>query len=191
MVGVVEGLLADDAFLLHLQIAVEGGLVHGQVGGGGVHLVLLDVGFVGADIGLGGGQLRALRVHLRHDFLLIELRQLLALVDLVVDVDVELFDDAGGLGFDLDLGDGLDFAGGHDRAGDVAALDLGDAVGVDLGAFDQAGGHNAQHQHNQRARRSRSRSKTLCFSLTPSATSRVLRELSRKVLEAPEWIHEG
>ena len=50
-----------------------------------------------------------------------------------VDVGVELGDDAGRLAFDLDLEDGLDLAGGDDGAGDVAALDLTELRGLELG----------------------------------------------------------
>ncbi len=56
----------------------------------------------------------------------------------VIDVDVELFDDAGGFGFDFDFGDGLDFAGGNDGASNVSASDLGDLVGIDGSARDHA-----------------------------------------------------
>jgi len=71
-------------------------------------------------------------------------------MDLIIDVDVELFHNAGGLGLDLDFGDGLNFACGHDGAGDVSALNLGDAIGVDLRALDQTGCHDAEHQDNQK-----------------------------------------
>src|SRR5208282_246515 len=125
------GLLAHDTFFLHFEIPVEGGFVHRQVRGGGVDPVLLDVGLISADIGFRGGQLGALGVDLGDDFLLVELGQLLALVDVVIDVDVQLFHNAGGLGLDLNLGNGLDLAGGHDRTGDVATLNFGDAIGVD------------------------------------------------------------
>ena len=90
---------------------------------------------IGGDVGFGGGQLRALRVNLGHDLLLIELRQLLALVDAVVDVDIELFHDAGGLDLDFDLGDGLDFAGGDHGARHIAARHFGQPVGIDLRAL--------------------------------------------------------
>jgi hypothetical protein len=89
--------VAHDAQLFHLQIAVQCGLVHGQVGSGGVHLVLLDIGLAGGYIGLGGGQLGPLRRDLRQNLLLIELRQLLPLVHIGVDVHKELFHDSGGL----------------------------------------------------------------------------------------------
>ena len=49
----------------------------------------------------------------------------------VVDVGIELGDDAAGLGFDLDFGDGLDLAGGHDRAGDVAHFGGAQLGGID------------------------------------------------------------
>uniref|UniRef100_E6PZ27 Uncharacterized protein n=1 Tax=mine drainage metagenome TaxID=410659 RepID=E6PZ27_9ZZZZ len=51
-------------------------------------------------------------------------------MDGIVDVDKELFDDAGGFGFDFDLSDRGDLAGSYDRAGNVAALHLGELVGV-------------------------------------------------------------
>ena len=54
LLGVVEGLLGDYAVLGHLEGAVVGVLVHGEVGGFGVDLVVLDGGFGGAGVGLGG-----------------------------------------------------------------------------------------------------------------------------------------
>lgn len=51
-----------------------------------------------------------LGVNLRQDLLLIELREGLSLVDLVIDIRVKLFDDARRLAFDLNLGDGLNFS---------------------------------------------------------------------------------
>ena len=48
-------------------------------------------------------------------------------------------DDAGGFGFDLDLGDGLDFAGGDDGTGDVAALGFAELGGLEFGVV-AAGG---------------------------------------------------
>ncbi len=148
LVGVVQRLVAHDAFLLHLQVAIQRGLVHGQIGGRRVHLVLLDIGLVGGHIGLGGGQLRALRIHLRQNLHLVELRQLLALLHPVVDVHVELFHDARGLAFDLDLGDGLNLAGGHHRPRHVAARNLGQLVGIDGGALGQPHQRKAQQQHH-------------------------------------------
>jgi hypothetical protein len=40
----------------------------------------------------------------------------------VVDVGIEFGDDAAGLGFDLDFGDGLNLAGGDDRARYIAEV---------------------------------------------------------------------
>ena len=64
MLRVVEGLLGDDAVLGHRNGAVVGVLVHGEVGGFGVDLVVLDgglgcvgVGFCGGEVGLLGGYL--------------------------------------------------------------------------------------------------------------------------------------
>ena len=50
-------------------------------------------------------------------------------MDHVVDVHVELFHDAGGLGLDLDLGDRLNLARGHDGARHIAARHLGQPLG--------------------------------------------------------------
>src|SRR5471030_92448 len=52
-------------------------------------------------------------------------------MDRVIDVGVEFGDDAAGLGFNLDFCDGLDLAGGDDRARDVA-----DVSGAELGGID-------------------------------------------------------
>ena len=132
LLGVVEGLLGDYAVLGHLEGAVVGVLVHGQVGGFGVDLVVLDGGGGGVGVGLGGGELGALGVDLGEDLDLVELGEDLALFDVGVDVGVEAGDDAGGLGFDFDLGDGLDLAGGDDGAGDVTAFGLGKLGGLDF-----------------------------------------------------------
>ena len=132
LVGVVEGLLGDDAIFLHLFGAGIGVLIHGQVGGLGGDAVELDGGGGGVGVGLGGGELCALGGDLGEDLDLIELGELLAGVDVLVDVNEELGDDAGGLAFDFDLGDGGDFAGGDDGAGDVAALDFGELRGFKL-----------------------------------------------------------
>jgi hypothetical protein len=148
LVGVVQRLAADNAFLLHEQIAVEGGFVHGQIRRGGVHLVLLDIGLVGGHIGLGGGQLRALRLHLGHDLLLVKLRQLLALVDDVVDVHIEFLHDSRGFAFDLDLGDGLDFSGGHDGTRHIAARHRSQPVGVNRRAMRQVHQPDDQRYHH-------------------------------------------
>ena len=114
--------------------------VHGKVGGFGVDLVVLDGGCGGVGVGLGGGELGALGVDLGEDLLLVELGEDLALFDVGVDVDVEVGDDAGGLGFDFDFGDGLNFAGGDDGAGDVAALGFGELGGLEFGGV-AAGGY--------------------------------------------------
>ena len=131
--GIVECLLGDDAFFGHLEIALVGVLVHGKVGGFGVDLVVLDGGGGGAGVGLGCGELGLLRGHLIENLLLVELGEDLALFDVLVDVHVEASDDAGGLGFDLYLGDGLDLAGGDDGAGDVAEFGLAELGGLEFG----------------------------------------------------------
>ena len=138
--GVVESLLRDDAIFGHLEVALVGVLVHGEVGGFGVDLVVLDGGCGGASVGFGGGELGLLGGDLGEDLLLVELGEDLALVDAVVDVDVEAGDDTGGFGFDLDFGDGLDLAGGDDGAGDVAVLGLGELGGLEFGGV-AAGGY--------------------------------------------------
>ena len=83
------------------------------------------MGLLGADLG--------------EDLDLIELGEDLALFDLGVDVGLEFGDDAGGLGFDLYLGDGLDFTGGDDGAGYVAEFGLAELGGLKFGAV-AAGG---------------------------------------------------
>jgi hypothetical protein len=54
-------------------------------------------------------------------------------MDVSIDVGVEAGNDAGGLGLNLDLGDGLDFAGGDDGAGDVSEFGFGELRGFELG----------------------------------------------------------
>ena len=84
----------------------------------------------GAGVGLSRGELGLLRGDLIEDLLLVKLGEDLALFDLIVDVGVEASDDAGGFGFDLDLGDGLDLAGGDDGAGDIAEVGLAELGGL-------------------------------------------------------------
>ncbi len=122
LVGVVQGLLGEDALLLHLECAVVGVLEHGEVGGFGGDLVEGDGGGGGAGAGFGCGELGLLRGDLVEDLFLVELGEDLAAVDGLVDVGIELGDDAAGLGFHLDFGDGLDLAGGDDRARNVACF---------------------------------------------------------------------
>ena len=72
----------------------------------------------------------------------------LAFLDLVAVVDVELLHDAAGLGLDLDLGDGLDLAGGDHALRQVAFFDLGQLRGVDLGAAAGEGEHDHRSQQD-------------------------------------------
>jgi len=144
LLGIVEGLLGDDTFFGHFEIAVVGVLVHGQVGGFGVDSVVLDGGHGGAGVGLGGGEHGLLGGDLIEDLLLVELGENLTRVDVGVDVGVEAGDDAGGLGFDLDFGDGLDLAGGDDGTGDVSALGFGKLGGLEFGGVAAGGDGNAK-----------------------------------------------
>src|SRR5208337_3378204 len=64
----------------------------------------------------------------------VELGKHLALLNFIAVIDVELLHDAAGLGLDLDLRDGLDFAGRHHAFCEVSSFDLGELRGVDLGA---------------------------------------------------------
>ena len=64
-------------------------LVHGQVGGFGVDLVVLDGGGGGAGVGFGGGELGALSGDLAENFDLVELGEDLSLVDVGIDVGIE------------------------------------------------------------------------------------------------------
>jgi len=90
----------------------------------------MDGGSGGTCGGLGCGELGLLRGDLVEDLLLIKLRENLAFVDRCVDVGVKRGDDARGLGFDLDFGNGLDLASGDDGAGDVAGLRRTELGGV-------------------------------------------------------------
>ncbi len=164
LLGVVEGLLGDYAVLGHLEGAVVGVLVHGQVGGFGVDLVVLDGGGGGAGVGLGGGELGALGVDLGQDLDLVELGEDLALFDVGVDVGVEAGDDAGGLGFDLDLGDGLDLAGGDYGTGDVAALGLGKLGGLKFCVVAASGYRDAEDDGEDEDAETSPRSRvSVCF----------------------------
>ena len=144
LLGVIERLLGDDALLGHLQITLVGVFIHGQVRGFGVDFVVLDGGGGGAGVGLGGGELGLLCGDLIENLLLVELGEDLALFDLGVDVGVKAGDDAGGFGFDLDLGDGLDLAGGDDGAGDVAELCLAELGGLKFGGVAASADCNAK-----------------------------------------------
>ena len=84
----------------------------------------MDSSFGGAGVGLGRSELSSLSTDLGEDLDLVELGEHLTLFDLGVDIGFEFGDDAGGLGFELNLGDGLDFTGGDDGAGYVAAFGL-------------------------------------------------------------------
>ena len=155
LVGVVQRLAAHNAVFLHRQVAVQRGLVHGQIGSRGVHPVLGDIGLRSGDIRLGGGQLRPLRLHLRQNLLLVKLRQRLPLAHPAVDVGKELFHNARCLRLDFDFGDGLNLAGGHHRARHIAARHLGHPVGIDRRAPRQplqpksACDHHQRHPGNQ------------------------------------------
>ena len=81
LLGVVQGLLGDDAVLRHLEVALVGVLVHGEVGGFGADLVVFDGGFGGLGVGFGGGELGLLGVDLVEDLELVELGEDLALFD--------------------------------------------------------------------------------------------------------------
>ena len=90
-----------------------------------------------------------MRGYLRQNLNLVELGEELALMNVGVDVDEELGDDAAGLGFDLDLRDGLDLAGGDDGAGDVSALNFGKLRGVKFGAAAPGGDRDACDHRNE------------------------------------------
>jgi hypothetical protein len=145
LMGVVKCLLRDYAVLGHLLGAVVGVLVHGEVGGFSTDLVILDGGGGGAGVGLGRIELGSLGVYLSENLYLIELGEDLALFHDGVDVGVEPGDYARGLGFDLDLGDGLDLAGGDDGAGDVAPFSLAELGGFKLRATTASSSCHAKH----------------------------------------------
>ncbi len=63
---------------------------------------------------------------------LVEFRENLARFDAIAVVYVNLFDDAAGLGLDFGFGERLDFPGGDDDPGEVAALDVGELGGIDF-----------------------------------------------------------
>ena len=71
LLGVVEGLLADDTVFLHGESTLVGVLEHGQVGGFGGDPVVLDGCGGGACRGLGGGELGLLGGDLVEDLLLV------------------------------------------------------------------------------------------------------------------------
>lgn len=132
LLGVVESLAGDYAFPGHLDGAIVGAFVHGEVGGFGVDAVVRDGGGGGASVGFGGVEIGLLCGDLGENFNLVELGEGLSGVDLGVDVDVETGDDAGGLGLNFNLGDGLHLAGGDDGASDVAAFRLGELGRLEL-----------------------------------------------------------
>ena len=132
--GVVQGLLGDYAFRGHLPGTLVGVLVHGEVGGLGVDLVVLDGRGGGTRVGLSRGELGLLSGDLGQNFDLVKLGEDLPLFDACVDVGVEAGDDARSLGLDLYLGDGLDLAGGDDGTGDIPPLGLGELRGFEFGA---------------------------------------------------------
>ena len=125
LLGVIKRLLGDDSLLGHLEVPLVGVLIHGKVGGFCVDLVVFDGSCGGAGIGLGCCELRLLSSYLIEDLLLVELGENLTLLNLGVDVGVEAGDDAGGFGFDFDLGDGLYLASGNNGASYISSLCFG------------------------------------------------------------------
>ena len=72
----------------------------------------------------------------------VELGENLADFYAIAVVHVNLFDDAASLGFDFGFGERLNFPGGDDDAGEVAALDIGELGRVDF-VVGAEGGFNA------------------------------------------------
>ena len=134
-------------FLVQLLRACHAGLQERQVGAFGLDLVALVSSLRGLLRRLGRHVVGAGFAHASSQLFFVKLRQNLALLDPVAVVQQNLFDDAARLGLDLDLGQRLDFAGGHHRAGNVAAFDLGQPGGVDLMVGAQAG--DGQEDHDQ------------------------------------------
>ena len=132
LLGVVECLLGDYAIFGHLEGPVVGVLIHGQVRGLRVDLVILDGGDSGTGVGLSCGKLSTLSAHLGEDLDLVELGEHLSLFDMCVDVGVEAGNDTGCLGLDLDLGYGLNFAGSDYGFSDVAVFGLSQLRGLEF-----------------------------------------------------------
>ena len=85
---------------------------------------------------------------LRQDFLLIELRQRLSLVDLVIDVGVQLLNDARRFALYFDLGNRLNLARCHYRPRHIAKMCLSDPVRIDVRCSHQARrSHPDHHNH--------------------------------------------
>ena len=81
------------------------------------------------------------------DFFLIQLGQQLTGFHFIAGLDKELLYDTAGLGLYLDLGDGLDLAGGDHTLGQVALLHLRQLRGIDLCAA--ASGRNQSERDTQ------------------------------------------
>jgi putative hemolysin len=146
-VGVVHPLLGDDALLLHLLVALQGGKVHGQVGGGGIDFVMLNAGRGAFDVGLGCLQGGALGIDFSRNLLPVELGQQLALVDVLIDIHVEVLHNPAGFGLEFDLGNRLHFSCSDDALIDLPAGDLVQPAGIEMRAGPAHAHYHQAHNH--------------------------------------------
>src|SRR5215510_368268 len=117
---VVIRLLRQHAVLQQPFGALEIALGEWHVWAFGFDFVFLQLGLGGLQVGFRADQRGFGFADARGQVLLVEFGQRLPGRDDVADLDLQLLDDAVGLGFDFYLGDGLDAASGDDRPRDVA-----------------------------------------------------------------------
>src|ERR1019366_1588902 len=128
----VEILFGQQVLVEQRLAAVEVGLGMVQVGlvlierglhGADVLIGGLDGGFGGAGVGFGGVDGGLLGVHIGFGLHVFDARQKLAFADAVAFLDEEFADLAHGIGADVDIILGLDFAGRCHDAGQILAHD--------------------------------------------------------------------
>ena len=153
----VERLLRHQLLLVERAGAVEGALRERHVGGLGFDLVLGHLRLGGRQRGAGGFEVGAGLAQAGAEVFLVELGQNLTRFHLMIDVSRQALDDAVGLRLDLDLGNRLDLARGHDRPHHRPALDRGEPGGIDVGGGPIGGGdavgRGASHAQRDRAER--------------------------------------
>ena len=147
----VEQLLGAVGVLLHaLQVGL--GFGDGALHGGDIVVGSLQAGLRGGGIGFGGSQVGLLRVDIGGGLGILDFGQQLALADAVAFLDQQFRDIAHGVGADVDVILGLNFARSGHLAGQILAHDSarlhGDyaAFAVYRAGVDAGAGHHEGHK---------------------------------------------
>lgn len=124
-----------------------------EVGALGLDDVLFELRLGGFERRPSRQQVRFRSADDRRELIFVELDEDVTFLDRVVDVDMKGLDDAVGFRFDLDLGDGLDLPGRHDRADHRPAFDRREPGRIDVGrrAFQRPKTDNAGDGQNAEA----------------------------------------